>query len=155
MPGDPGAQNKTNMKSVPGSYSDCALHPLCLRASVSSCVNLEPGSRSGSAVLLSAAVTMFFSLHTVLQAAVWSLRRTVWFLPSEEPAKHAMCSGLRVLASAFTTVALSPSPLTGLLSSHPVPRPWSFLPLTTHFHRRSGTSSDAFSLVDALFRFLV
>lgn len=78
IPGGPGAQNEKNMESVLGSYSNRALSQLGVWASVSSAVNFEPGSRSGSAARLSTAVTMFFPLNMVLQAAMWSLRRKLF-----------------------------------------------------------------------------
>lgn len=153
VPGGPGAQNGKNMESEPGSYSDRALCQVGVWALVFSPVNFEPGSRSASAARLSTQSRC---------SSPWTGRPRQPCGPGDESCfyngviltRHVVSSGLLVLPQGSHLWYRAPHCWRCFSLHTPVPRPWSSLPLTTHFHRSSGTNSDASSLVDALFRFL-
>lgn len=158
----------------PGSSSDCAVHQLCLWASVFSPVNFEHWPKSGSAdswpqaALVSLhggqcqAVMMFFPRNICSRQSFgpwgethllswWDdmnlnppLFMMVWILPCQEPTEHVMPNGLLVLASGSRQPHSAPR--CWCASPHaPFPLPCSPLCLTTHFSWSSGTYSDASS----------
>lgn len=179
--GDPGARNEKNMEKAPRSYSDCALHQLCLWASVFSSVNFEHWPKSGQqtagplAALVSLhggycqAVMMFLPRNICSRQSFgpwgethlsswWNdmnlnppLFMMVWILPCQEPTEHVMPNGLLVLASGSRQPHLARYCWHASLHA-PFPSPCSSLCLTTHFSWSSGTYSDASSLVEPLFK---
>lgn len=165
-----------------GSYSDCALHQLCLWASVFSSVNFEHWPKSGSAdncplaALVSLhgeycqAVMMFFPRNICSRQSFgpwgethllswWNdmnlnppLFMMVWILPCKEPKEHVMPNGQLVLASGSYQLHSAPYCWHASLLHAPFPSPCSSLCLTTYFSWSSGTYSHASSLVEPLFK---